>query len=115
VGIRGKQMIIKVIALTILIEALTELFFKAAPLQGIRRLLIKITPFLCSKEQGHLFECKYCTSIWVGVAVILMAAFADYYVTRMAAYVIIITRISNYVHIIYSIIRDAQINMQLKR
>lgn len=108
-------MIVEIIALAILVEALVELFFKAAPLQGVRQWLIAKTPFLVSEEQGHLLECKYCTSFWVAVVIVLPASFIDCQVTRVFAYIIIIARISNFVHIIYGIIKDAQMNMRLGR
>lgn len=108
-------MIIKVLALAILVEALVELFFTAAPLQGIRAWLIKKTPRLRSEEQGHLLECKYCTSIWIGGGVILLASFADCRALRLLAAALIIARLSNYAHLIVSSIRDAQINMRLER
>ena len=110
------EIIIKIIALAILTEALTELIFRAAPLQGIRQWLIKKTPLLRSEEEGHLLECKYCTSsVWVATGVVLLATFADCAGTRLIAMILIIGRLSNYVHILYSTIRDAQFNMRLKR
>ncbi|MDP2365776.1 MAG: DUF1360 domain-containing protein [Ignavibacteria bacterium] len=108
-------MIIRMIALAILVEALTELFFKAAPLQGLRAWLIKKTPALQSEEQGHLLECVYCTSIWIAAGVILLATYADYPVTRLLAFMLIIARISNVLHLVCSTIRDWQINMRLGR
>jgi hypothetical protein len=104
----------KILLTILLVEALTELFFKAAPLQGIRNWLIIKTPFLNS-EQGHLFECKHCTAFWISIGVVLIAIFADYYVTRLLAYIIIIHRLSNFIHIIYSTIRDWQLNLRLSR
>jgi hypothetical protein len=51
-------------------EALVQLWFHAAPLQGIRRFFVKITPFLYSKEQEtHLLDCKYCVSFWAAIVV----------------------------------------------
>jgi len=108
-------MIIKLSALAILVEALVELFFKAAPLQGIRLWLIKKTPWLRSEAQGHLLDCKYCTSVWVAVLAILAATFADFQVTRLAAAVFIVGRLSNYAHSMICTIRDFQINLRLER
>jgi len=108
-------MLIRIIALALLTEALVELFFKAAPLQGTRAWLIKKTPSLRSEEQGHLLECKYCTSIWIGAGVLLLATFADCQALRITSAALIIARLSNYVHLIYSTARDAQINMRLTR
>jgi hypothetical protein len=105
----------KILLTIVLIEALTELFFKAAPLQSIRKWLINKTPFLFSVEQGHLFDCKYCTAFWISIGVVLTAIFLDYYVTRLMAYIIIVHRLSNFVHIIYSTIRDWQLNLRLSR
>jgi hypothetical protein len=108
-------MIIKILTLGILIEALTELFFKAAPLQGIRQGLIKKTPFLNTRDYGHLLECKYCTSFWIALGVVLLSFFDDYDVIIFIACVIIGARLSNYIHVVYGIIKDSQMNMRLKR
>jgi hypothetical protein len=104
----------KILLTIILIEALTELFFKAAPLQGLRQRLIDKTPFLYS-EQGHLLECKYCTAFWISGGVVLIAILADCYATRLMAYIIIAHRLSNFAHIIYSTVRDWQLNLRLSR
>lgn len=108
-------MIIRIFALAILTEALVELIFTAAPLQGSRAWLIKKTPFLRSEEQGHLLECKYCTSIWIGAGVVLLATFADCQATRLASAALVVARLSNYAHLLYSSIRDFQINKLLER
>jgi len=108
-------MILRIFTLAILTEALVELFFKAAPLQSIRSFLIKKTPWLRSEEGGHLLECKYCTSVWIGAGVIILATFADCYFTRLAGGALIVARLSNYAHLVVSSIRDIQINMRLER
>ena len=108
-------MIIKALALAILVEALVELIFTAAPLHGLRTWLIKKTPAFRSEEQGHLLECKYCSSIWIAAGVILLATFADCQATRLIASILISARLSNYAHLLISTIRDAQINMRLER
>ena len=108
-------MIIKILALAILVEALVEIVFTAAPLQGLRQWLIKKTPCLHSAEQGHLLECKYCSSVWIAAGVVLIAMFFDNQVTRVMAGIIIIARLSNYAHLMISSLRDVQINVRLKR
>ena len=108
-------MIIKILALAILVEALVEIVFTAAPLQGLRQWLIKKTPVLHSAEQGHLLECKYCSSVWIAAGVVLIAMFFDNQVTRVMAGIIIIARLSNYAHLMISSLRDVQINVRLKR
>lgn len=106
---------IRMIFLCILTEALVELFFKAAPLQGIRAWLIKKSPALRAGNQGHLLECKYCTSLWIAGGVVLLAWLADCQGTRLAAAALIVARLSNYAHTLIGWIRDAQINKRLER
>lgn len=108
-------MIIRILTLALLTEALVELFFKAAPLQGCRAWLIKKTPVLRSEEQGHLLECKYCSSVWIATGVILLAEYADNQGTRILSAALIVARTSNYAHLLISWIRDAQINLRLGR
>jgi len=108
-------MVIKIIICAFLVEAIVELFFKAAPVQEFRRWFIQKTPYLMSEEQGHLFECKYCTSFWVAIFVVFLVTFADYQVTRLIGYAIIIARLSNFIHIIFGWVKDAQMNMRLGR
>ena len=107
--------ITKVLALGILVEALVELFFTAAPLQGLRTWIIKKTPWLNSIDQGHLLDCKYCSSVWIGASVLILATFADCQATRLIAGAIIVARLSNYAHMLISAIRDWQINKRLER
>ncbi|MFA5322372.1 MAG: DUF1360 domain-containing protein [Smithella sp.] len=109
------MLIIKVIALAVLTEALVELVFTAAPLQGVRIFIINRTPVLRSTEQGHLLECKYCTSVWIATGVVLIAVFFDCTAFRIAAAIFIVHRISNYLHILAATVRDAQINLRLMR
>ena len=108
-------MIVKIIALAILTEALVEVIFTAAPLQGIRLWLIKKTTWLRSADQGHLLECKYCTSIWIAAGIILLAAFADCQALRLVSAALVVARLSNYAHLLFCSIRDAQINLRLGR
>ena len=108
-------MITRILALAVITEALVELIFTAAPLQGARAWLIKKTPWLRSIEQGHLLECKYCTSIWIAAGVLLLATFADCQALRISSAALIIARLSNYAHLLYGWIRDAQINKRLAR
>ena len=108
-------MVLKIIALSVLTEALVELIFSAAPLQGVRAWLIKKTPCVRSTAQGHLLECKYCTSVWIAAAVVVLFTFADYQITRLAATALIVARLSNYCHLLISTVRDEQINKRLER
>jgi hypothetical protein len=114
VDTKGDQML-EILLLALIIESLVELFFKAAPLQGIRQWLIRHTPFLTSVEQGNLFDCKYCVSFWIAIFVLLLTFFIEYQIIRFIGCVIIVARLSNFIHILYSTIRDAQLNMRLGR
>jgi len=116
VGLRRRlRTMIKWLVMIVLIEALVELLFKAAPLQDARNWVIKVTPFLRSEEQGHLLECKYCTAVWVGFFIVLIGTYLDNEITRVFALMIVFGRLSNYVHLVYSTIRDKQLNMRLQR
>jgi hypothetical protein len=108
-------MFLKILALAILTESIVELIFTAAPLQEARAWLIKKSPLLRAGDQGHLLECKYCTSFWVAGGVILLAWFADCQALRLASAALVVARTSNYAHLIYGFIRDSQINKRLER
>jgi len=108
-------MIIKFIFLAILIEALTELLFKAAPLQGLRNWIIKHTPFLNTSEQGHLLDCKYCTSVWIAFGVVIIETWIDNELIRLIALFIAVARGSNYIHIAFNTVKDYQLNLRLSR
>lgn len=108
-------MLLRILAAAILTEAIIELIYKAEPLQGIRRRLIKWSPFLNTRAQGHPLNCKYCTSVWIGIMVVAAATYADSAATRLLAGAIIVARVSNYLHILIAWARDAQINLRLDR
>ncbi len=106
-----------IICLSIFIEALVELFFKAAPLQPLRTYLRIHTPSLYSKtQQSHLLDCKYCVSVWIAFIIFIL-----YYLTKpniiltIILYSCIIHRLSNYLHLMFSIIRDLQFNIRINR
>jgi len=108
--------IMDLIALVISCEALVELWKKAAPLQGIREWLIRITPLLYSQRQGtHLLGCPYCLSVYVAFAVGLACLYVDAALAWLAVYVLAIHRLSNWLHLVFSLVRDRQINIRLKR
>ena len=102
----------KYLVLIIATEALVELWKKAMPLQGIRRKLTTWTPFLEIDGQ-HLFDCGYCLSVWVGALV-----FVSYSIFSGMIYffgILAIHRISNYVHLVVSYLRDLQLNLRVGR
>lgn len=105
-----------VLLLAIAAEATVELIKKAGPLQGIKRWIISKTPFLYSEEmQTHLLDCPYCTSFWVGI----LAAIGYLYMDSVAVVFIVVGlvahRLSNGLHLLYSILRDKQIDLRIAR
>jgi len=98
----------------IAVEAIVELWKKAAPLQGMKRWSIRHTHFLYSIENDtHLMECPYCMSAWIGFIVLV-----SYFVCRESLYVFsvfAIHRLSNHFHLLFSIARDAQLDMRARR
>lgn len=108
-------MLLNLILLAILTEAVIELLFFAEPLQYFRRILIKFTPSLNLKNYGHLLDCKYCISFWIGSIIYLLSLFLNNQLTKAIAFCIIVHRLSNYIHIVSSTVRDHQINLRLNR
>ena len=105
----------KIILGIIATEALIELWKKAAPLQGIKRWLIDRTPFLHDTEQGHLLACPYCSSVWLGAAVMVELWYADTTVYLLLSGALSIHRLSNFLHIVFSLMRDKQIDLRINR
>lgn len=105
--------IILILMYAIACEALVNLWFNSAPLLNIRKWCITHTPFLTSEEYGNLFECRYCLSVWIAV---ILAIF--YYLIPFSEYIIItlvIHRISNHFHLLFSLLRDIQLDKRVAR
>jgi hypothetical protein len=115
-GIRVVIVAIRFIILALATEALVQLWFHAAPLQGIRRWLIARTPFLYSKEfSTHLLECRYCVSAWVGILAATAYFYWDTPIVEWAVVALAIHRLSNYLHLAFSLTRDIQVDIRIKR
>jgi len=100
--------------LIIATEALVELWKKAAPLQGIREWLIARTPFLHSRRlDTHLLECPYCMSVWIGALVLIIYVVFNNSIYFFGA--LVVHRVSNYVHLVVSYLRDLQLNLRAGR
>lgn len=108
-------MLLRIVALMVLTEAIVELIFTAAPIQGIRAWLIKKTPWLRSNDYGHLLDCKYCTSVWVAPGVLAGYYCLDCRAIEFLGVALIVARLSNYAHLLYGSLHDAQLNMRLRR
>lgn len=104
----------KYLILIIATEALVELWKKAAPLQDLKEVLIEFTPFLYSRRlDTHLLECPYCMSVWIGALVLII-----YVLFNISIYffgVLVVHRVSNYVHLVVSYLRDLQLNLRAGR
>ena len=102
------------IVLIIATEALVELWKKAAPLQDFKGWLIDKTPFLYSERMDtHLLECPYCMSVWIGFIVVSLYLIADIFLYLFMA--LAVHRLSNYIHLLSSFIRDKQLDIRAGR
>ena len=94
-------------------EAIVQLWFHAAPLQPTKEWVVRITPFLYSKDQRtHLFNCKYCMSVWAGILIAVL------YFTPIYLYITLpltFHRLSNFLHLVFSFHRDKQIDLRINR
>ena len=105
-----------ILVLAIFAEAIVELWKKAAPIQPLREWLTDITPWLYSQaQQTHLLNCPYCLSVYAGFAAIFLYWLAAYVPVKWFIYAVAIHRMSNWIHIIFSLFRDMQLNMRIKR
>lgn len=108
--------VIKLLLMIVATEALVELWKKAAPLQGIREWLIQKTPFLYSdRQQTHLLECPYCLSLWVGSCLTAMCLFMEGAMAFFILASLAIHRLSNYLHLSFSLLRDRQMDIRVAR
>lgn len=96
----------------ILTEAIVNLLFNGTVLQPTREFLIKYLPLRVKGE--HLLECKLCTSFWVGIISIILLKYLSG-IGLLIVLGIVVHRLSNYVHILYSIIRDKQFDIRVAR
>lgn len=94
-------------------EALVQLIFHGAPVQPFRRLIQRATPFLRSEEEGHLLDCPYCTSVWVGFALVALWYYRPVVIFVFAA--LAVHRLSNLVHLGLSYVRDLQLDLRIAR
>jgi hypothetical protein len=113
---RGVVVVTRLFLLAIACEALVQLWFHAAPLQGVRQWIIRSTPFLISKRQDtHLMDCKYCVSVWAGAFLMVAYFYMDYPAVMYFIGLLIIHRLSNFLHLVFSWIRDKQYDIRVNR
>ena len=95
-------------------EALVQLWFYAAPLQWLRGFLVSSTPFLFSAKQNtHLLNCQYCVSVWIGFLVSIIYFTTDFYIYIVMP--LTVHRLSNFLHLVFSLIKDKQIDLRVSR
>ena len=107
---------LKLILVVIAVEAMVELWKKAAPLQPAREWLVRVTPFLYSeRQQTHLLQCPYCLSVYAGVAGTCLYFYADTVPAKWLIIALVIHRLSNFVHLAMSALRDKQLDIRIQR
>ena len=107
---------INLIMIVIAMEGAVELWRKAAPLQPLREKLVAITPFLYSaRQQTHLLNCPYCLSVYAGLAGGSLYFWMGIAPVRWLIIAMAIHRMTNYLHLAISILRDKQIDIRVER
>lgn len=107
---------IDIIILIVFAEAIVELWKNAAPIAPIKEWLVLHTPFLYSTRQGtHLLMCPYCLSLYAGFAAISLYSCMGYAPVRWVVYALAIHRLSNWTHLIFSLVADAQRDRRIAR
>lgn len=107
---------IKLILILVSCEAVVELWKKAAPIQPIREWLVKATPMLYSqRQQTHLLECNYCFSVYAGILAAGVYTFMDILAVQVMVASLAIHRLSNYLHLCMSYLRDKQMDLRVAR
>jgi hypothetical protein len=102
-------MILKFSLLIIATEALVELICKAEILNRPRYWIQSRCWFF--KE---LLSCPYCVSVWVGMFVALLLWIDNTYVF-IVIYGLCFHRLSNFLHLLFSWVRDSHFNIILNR
>jgi hypothetical protein len=106
---------VKIFIMVFAVEALTFLIFFAAPVQGIRKWIIKRTSFLESKDMGHLLNCKVCTSVWISALMTPLYFYMDMPLVMYFLLALVIFRLANYFHQVVSLLRDLQFDIRVNR
>jgi len=101
------------LAYIICCEALTHLLFNGQILQPLRNFFIKNFLWLTFEEE-HLLECKYCTSVWMGIILGVLYTLDNFYV-NLFVYCLTLHRCSNWVHLLFSFIHDKQLDIRINR
>lgn len=96
-------------------EAVVNLIFNGTVLQPLRESVIRSTPFLSVREE-HLLSCKLCTSFWVGLlTATVITTMMGYIVVRIIVLGVVLHRLSNHFHLVFSVLRDVQFDIRVNR
>ena len=100
---------LKILMFIIIVEALVELICKSEILERPREWIKSWGWFT-----NDLLSCYYCTSVWVGMTIAPL-----YFVNNKYLYIICLGialhRLSNYLHLLFGILRDFQIDTRIRR
>ena len=103
------------IALMVIVcEAVVNIIFTGTILQPIRETIITNTPFLSIRDE-HLLSCRLCTSLWVGALCGITLLYLHILAVRIIVLGIVIHRLSNHFHLVFSLIRDIQLDTRVRR
>lgn len=110
----------RLILYAIAVEAIVRLWFCAAPLQRLRYWMISQTPmFYVNPSEyttgGHLFECKYCTSVWVGLLLAVFYFFLRNNIVDFMVIMLVLHRVSNFIHLMILVPEEHVRQIRLER
>lgn len=98
----------KLILCIIAAEAMTQLTCKAEIFDRLRNWLKSLSSFT-----NELLSCPYCVSVWVAAFTVILYCFYD--LTWIFVLLLVIHRVSNVLHDVFSIILNFKINQILQR
>lgn len=109
----------RIIILIFVTEAIVQAIFNACPVKVLKNFVIKYTSFLYCTHQGgyeeHLLSCKYCTSFWVGLCCAWLYPFLSNPYIFLLCLGLVLHRMSNFIHVLISYVRDKQLNLRVVR
>lgn len=97
----------KIILMILAVEAVTQLICKAEIFDTARNKLSSYGWWF-----QELLRCPYCVSVWSALFIIILSVFWNY--TYLFILLLVIHRMSNFLHDIYSMILHKKINIILK-
>lgn len=99
-----------ILMMIVVTEALVEIVCKAQILEIPRERLKQSCWFL-----NELLSCSYCFSVWAGAISLVLYFYLDHWPVMALCLLITFHRLSNYLHVIFKLIFDANLNQILQR